>query len=68
MVYNIEQIIKDAKENNGICSCHAGITRPDGKKIWVAARPLDYRSFIGRLREAWGVLTGKYDALKWEGQ
>ena len=36
---------------------------------WVPARPLGYYSFRSRLRLAWAVFSGKYDALKWpEGQ
>ena len=35
-----------------------------GKK-WVPARPLGLFSLRNRLRLAWGVFTGKYDALQW---
>jgi len=36
---------------------------------WVTARPIGYPSFIHRLKLAWGVFRGHYDALKWpEGQ
>lgn len=31
---------------------------------WVPARPLR-APFVWRVRLAWGVLTGKYDALRW---
>lgn len=40
----------------------------DGR--WVAARPYGHNmcSFWLRLRTAWRVFTGRYDALRWEGQ
>ena len=38
---------------------------PDGR--WVMARPIGYFSLRSRLKLAWGVFTGKYDALQWEG-
>lgn len=44
--------------------CHAEIE--DGK--WVAARPLSYIGFLRRLKLAWRVFKGDYDALKWSGQ
>ena len=40
----------------------------DGNKRWVAARPLGWPSLKSRVCLAWGVFTGKYDALKWEQQ
>lgn len=41
---------------------------PDGN--WVCSRPINYKAepFYKRISHCWGVLTGKYDALKWEGQ
>jgi len=36
---------------------------PDGR--WVVARPLSVVSFWCRCVLAWGVFTGKYDALRW---
>jgi len=41
------------------------VTAPckDGK--WRAARKLGYPSLLSRLRLAWGVFTGRYDALDW---
>lgn len=33
-------------------------------KTYVPCRPLD-GPFLWRLKAAWGVLTGKYDALDW---
>lgn len=38
---------------------------------WVACRPIvldDIPSWFMRLALAWGVLTGRYDALFWVGQ
>lgn len=37
---------------------------------WVCSRPINYRvdTITQRIAYAWGVLTGKYDALEWEGQ
>lgn len=37
---------------------------------WVRARPVGFQGifFFRRLKVAWKVFTGKYDALKWEGQ
>ena len=32
---------------------------------WVPARPLVWWRFIPRLKAAWDVFTGKYDALDW---
>lgn len=34
---------------------------------WVPARPVGYNSLRLRLATAWGVFTGKYDAVKWPG-
>ena len=34
---------------------------------WVPKRcSKQYRSLSQRMKEAWGVFTGKYDALDWE--
>lgn len=38
----------------------------DGR--WVPARPIGFYSWRRRLRYAWGVFTGRYDALEWPGQ
>ena len=53
-------------------SCQAGIVIKDkegnGKKVWVPARPLGPMGLWGfkeRLKDAWGVLNGKYEAFKW---
>ena len=37
----------------------------DGR--WIKARPIGYSPISTRIRLAWGVFTGKYDALKWGG-
>lgn len=34
---------------------------------WVPARPRGYFSLRRRLRLAWGVFTGQYDAVVWPG-
>ena len=31
---------------------------------WVPARPIGVAGIVSRLKLAWGVLTGKYDAVK----
>lgn len=39
-----------------------------GKKIggeWVPGRPLGFYNLKHRLKYAWGVFVGKYDAIKW---
>jgi hypothetical protein len=38
-------------------------TEIDGK--WVLTRPLNYRSFKKRIKEAWMVFIGKADVLVW---
>lgn len=45
--------------------CDAGL--PDGRH--VPARPLGWGGWYGawhRMRAAWGVLTGRFDALDWQ--
>ena len=46
-------------------------TRPVGRTGWVVLRPVPFFG-IGhityRLHAAWGVLTGRYDAIWWPGQ
>ena len=39
---------------------------PNGR--WVQARPLRCAPILLRIRAAWGVFTGRYDALEWTGQ
>jgi len=43
------------------------ISRNIRKNVWVPARPV-VGPFVWRLKEAWLVLTGKLDTLKWEDQ
>lgn len=40
------------------------------KGQWTPARPLSYGGIglFKRIRLAWGVFTGRYDALDWEDQ
>lgn len=38
----------------------------DGR--YVLARPLRYAPFLRRVQIAWGVFTGRYDALEWTDQ
>ena len=33
--------------------------------IWVPVRPYGKDNFMRRLKDAWHVLIGKYDALDW---
>ena len=35
---------------------------------WYPARSLNHKheSLLSRIKNAWGVLTGKYDALDWQ--
>lgn len=57
MLYRLKNLIEHAN------SCEACI---NGK--WVPARPLNM-PWTWRIPHAWGVLTGKYDAIEWpEGQ
>ena len=46
----------------------SSVPYPDNpkQKMWVKARPIGYFSLFSRLRLAWGVFTGKWDALEWE--
>lgn len=33
---------------------------------WIPARPYSACGVFSRIKQAYGVLTGKYDALDWE--
>lgn len=59
-IYTPESLAKTTKD------MQAGL--PDGR--WVAARPIGWQglSLSTRLRCAWMVFTGRWDALRWEGQ
>lgn len=37
------------------------------KGVWVLARPV-ISCLKHRIKDAWGVLMGKYDAIQWRGQ
>lgn len=60
-VYTPEQLRSEPLTN-----IQAGL--PDGR--WVAARPMGWQGLClrKRLRAAWMVFTGRWDALRWEGQ
>jgi len=57
MVYNADRL-KEWSEQAEV----------EGK--WVCARPINYQvvTFRERLRVAWRVFRGKYDALEWTKQ
>jgi hypothetical protein len=40
---------------------------PNTWRVWKPARPYTPWSLLRRLRLAWGVFIGRYDALDWEG-
>jgi len=46
------------------------VARFNGKNIWIPARPysLSGLNIVQRLMNAWGVFTGKYDAIDWQEQ
>lgn len=54
-MYTVKELLKTANETQA---------EIDGK--WVPARPMA-EPFVCRLRDAWKVLTGKADAMKWPG-
>jgi len=58
MVYNADDLKK--------WDCQAEIE--EGR--WVSARPINYRHapILHRIKVAWRVFRGKYDALEWTGQ
>lgn len=33
---------------------------------WTPARPENRLSLLGRIKLAWGVVTGRYDVVDWE--
>lgn len=59
MVYNIDDLVGDEDLNIPF----AGL--PDGK--WVVAKPAK-APLNWRIKAAWKVLTGEYDAVKYTGQ
>lgn len=54
MSYSIKEL-----KNHHVDTCN-----PDDG--WISARPL-IEPFICRLKDAWMVLIGRYDAVRWEG-
>lgn len=58
MAYNIDNLILWSSQ------CQAGLK--DGR--YVAARPVPFYNIWMRLKDAWGVLTYKYDAIEWTEQ
>lgn len=37
-----------------------------GGRGFLPARPLRRNSLLSRIKHAWGVLSGRYDAIDWE--
>ena len=57
---------KELKEHDNF----SRVPMPNAKRAyWYPARPENYRcdTLWQRLKLAWGVLCGKYDALDWQG-
>lgn len=54
----VQEIIESAKHN--------AVGLPDGR--YVPSRPIRFGGIINRIRDAWEVLRGRADAVKWEGQ
>jgi len=55
MVYRVEDVAKMVAHE----ACEIG-------GLWMPARPLD-GPWIWRVKAAWGVLRGRYDAIVWPG-
>lgn len=56
LIIHVESVIDSAESTS---------TKINGD--WIPARPCGYCGFFYRVKAAWGVFTGKYDALKWGG-
>ena len=56
--------IKEWSEEKEIVTSKKGV--PEGR--WVPARAINYKldRWRDRIKWAWGVLIGRYDALDWE--
>ena len=56
-LFEVESIVRQASE-----------VRVEKGNRWVPVRSLGYSGFylFRRLKLAWGVFTGKYDAVEWE--
>lgn len=57
---------------NGVNVFHAKELKSDTSIVWAdgkwgPARPLGYDGLLVRLRIAWRVFTGRYDAVSWSG-
>lgn len=50
-----------------VASGWASYESSDGK-TWQPLRPLGFFGLLNRLKLAWGVFVGKYDAVQWPGQ
>lgn len=50
-------------------STHKEVRR-ENMTVWIKCRPDNwkYESFTSKLKQAWGVLTGKYDVIDWGDQ
>lgn len=48
-------------------SSQKGIPMKDGNVQWVAARPMGYQALylVTRIKLAWKVFIGHYDAVRW---
>ena len=62
-LYEATWLAYEAK-NNQTLSDHQPIMGTSG---WRVARPINYMcdTWLQRLRQAWGVLFGRYDAIDW---
>lgn len=59
MAYTIKNLVEMAKSTQ--------VSTKSGE--WVPARPISsgtVQAWLARAVDAWHVLTGKYDAVKWE--
>ena len=57
-MWTIQELVKSATEN--------ATETEDGR--WVPSRPFKGDDLLTRFKDAWAVLTGKADAVEWEGQ
>lgn len=64
MARNIANIIFEGRENECLVN-----------NVWVPARPMPYpltfsrrslRILWSRIKDAWGVIMGRYDAVSWD--
>ena len=67
VVYNIHRLEREIVDQQlGRAPCVVTAS-PDGRR-WFRARPAGYAGWLlgRRLRIAWRVFTGQYDALAWD--